>query len=86
MSASGFSDRNLLEDVGQALDRTGLAPADLELEITESKAMEPSQRLLFFSGQPPQGSRPPKIVPRSLRTLLENSVIAVVADHDVAVC
>ncbi|MGB5080931.1 MAG: EAL domain-containing protein [Burkholderiales bacterium] len=51
LSARQFSHENLLEDVERVLNETGLDPAALELEITESMVMHDPERAAMLLGK-----------------------------------
>ena len=51
LSARQFSDRGFLEMVNRALDDTGLAPALLEMEITESQVMRQTEGMIMLLNQ-----------------------------------
>jgi EAL domain-containing protein (putative c-di-GMP-specific phosphodiesterase class I) len=47
LSARQFAQANLVEEIGEVLEETGLQPRYLELEITESNAMQNAENTIY---------------------------------------
>ncbi|HEY6844353.1 MAG TPA: EAL domain-containing protein [Thermoanaerobaculia bacterium] len=47
LSARQFAQANLVEEIGEVLEETGLQPRHLELEITESNAMQNAENTIY---------------------------------------